>query len=98
MPKTVHLKNETQSYSMFSGLLKDFLLKLKEHSFQSKKNMSQKEAMNYPDRTFFFSNEWETGEIQSKTVFNFKMSHIGQVHSYSGVLYHFRRKMRITTV
>ena len=47
-------------------------------SFRSKKSLSQKEAMSYPERIFFFSNEQKTGQIQSKSVLNFKMSHIEQ--------------------
>ena len=38
------------------------------------------------------------GHILSKTVLNFKMSHIGKFLSYSGVLYCFRRKSSKTTV
>ena len=40
--------------------------------------LSKKFAKIYPGSSFFSSNEYETGLILSKRVFNFKMSHIGQ--------------------
>ena len=91
----LHLSNKQSSSKVFRCIATFSPEIDKKTAFQSKKRLSLKEVRNYPGRTFF-SNDCETGPLQS-IVSTSKQPH-WTVQFYSGVLYIFHWKSPKTTI